>query len=62
MIGVMDPSLTYGQHEWITASDIRALDLIGYDYVPEPSALALGALLVPLMRERRALTNRRHGI
>jgi hypothetical protein len=52
LLGVMDPTMTYGQHETITAADIRALDLIGYDVVPEASGVALGMLVVPLMRRR----------
>lgn len=43
-IGTMDPTLSYGQIEYITEADFRALDLIGWDIapLPEPSTYALG--------------------
>ena len=40
-IGLMDPTLAYGAIERPTEADFRALDLIGYDVVPEPAAGAL---------------------
>ena len=46
-IGVLDPTLGFGQISPITAADVRALDLIGYDPLqqtvatPEPGSLAL---------------------
>ncbi len=43
-IGIMDPTLGY-QEVWTAGSaDFRALDLIGYDIIPEPAALSLLAL------------------
>jgi hypothetical protein len=53
LLGVMDPSLNTGLSEAVSANDIRALDLIGYDFVPEPSSLALGMLVIPLCVGRR---------
>jgi hypothetical protein len=49
-IGIMDPTLDFGVTESITAADLTAFDLIGYDVVrpaavPEPSSLALLGLL-----------------
>src|SRR5262245_11978839 len=41
LVGVMDPSLPSGVAENITSADLRALDLIGYEIVPEPSSVAL---------------------
>jgi hypothetical protein len=42
LIGMMDPTLAFGQIFPITDSDLRALDLIGYDIVvPEPATLSL---------------------
>jgi len=56
-IGIMDPTLSYGQTFPITDSDLRALDLIGYDIqIPEPATLVLlatGALLVISRKRRR---------
>ena len=45
-IGIMDPTADFGEgYDRITYADIRALDLIGWDYtpgtVPEPCTLAL---------------------
>ena len=50
----MDPSLAFGTIETPTSADYRAYDLIGYDVVPEPSAVAglSGGLL--LFAGRRA--------
>lgn len=55
-IGMLDPTLSSGTMQSITAADIRALDLIGYDYAaPEPSTVALlaGGLVLLFMRKRR---------
>lgn len=56
LIGMMDPTLGFGESWQITDSDLRAFDLIGYDItVPEPASLivmATGALVV-LRRKRR---------
>lgn len=40
-IGIMDPTLALGQLSPITANDIRALDVIGWDVVPVPVPAAL---------------------
>lgn len=46
LIGIMDPTLGTGFISPITAADIRALDLIGWDVaaVPEPAAIPVIAL------------------
>ena len=49
LLGVMDPTMAYGIPESISANDIRALDLIGYN-LPEPSALAHPAPPGPVRR------------
>ena len=44
LLGVMDGTIYGGQIHLITAADLRALDLIGYNYVPpvpEPSSVVL---------------------
>jgi len=54
LIGVMDPSLYSGFKESVSWNDIRALDLIGYDIVPEPGAMAVSPLLtLAMVRGRR---------
>ncbi len=45
-VGIMDPTISYGFAASITAADIRSLDLIGWDVVPEPSTYAAGALVM----------------
>jgi hypothetical protein len=56
LLGVMDPSMTFGIHESIGANDIRALDLIGYDAVPEPATpVVLLTSTFALARRRRQL-------
>jgi hypothetical protein len=56
-IGIMDPTLAYGVTEAISAADIRAMSLIGYDLVaPEPGTITLlfsGALLLVARRRRK---------
>jgi len=52
LLGVMDPSLNTGVMESITATDIRALDLIGYTVVPEPTSVAIWGLVIPLLLGR----------
>jgi hypothetical protein len=69
LIGVMDPTLGPGQIFPIAASDIRALDVVGWDHVaavavPEPSAIrlfgfALGAFAMMGRRRPRRATARR---
>jgi hypothetical protein len=48
LIGTMDPTLGSGQVLHLSPADIRALDVIGWDNVPEPGTYALcaGGLLV----------------
>lgn len=58
-IGIMDPTLPRGQTEGITAADLSAMDLIGYNLapVPEPASLltlAFGALLLHKRRRSHA--------
>jgi hypothetical protein len=36
LIGIMDPTLDFGQIYNVAAADVRALDLIGYDLAPAP--------------------------
>jgi hypothetical protein len=55
-IGVMDPTLGTGVRNSITAADIRALELIGYDVAaPEPGTgmLLAGALVIAGFVKRR---------
>lgn len=54
-IGIMDPTLDYGQIEHITNADLRAFDLIGYDLAPTPepaSMVALGLGAAALLRRK----------
>lgn len=44
-LGIMDPTLSSGVFFNVGYADLRALDLIGYDIVPEPSAWVLTAIL-----------------
>jgi hypothetical protein len=54
-IGIMDPTLGNGEFGAITALDLRALDVIGYSIIPEPSTLGLLSLgcLAALRRRTR---------
>jgi hypothetical protein len=45
-IGVMDPTLSTGTIEDVTAADLRVLELIGYDVIPEPSAAGAAGVIV----------------
>ncbi|RME93809.1 MAG: PEP-CTERM sorting domain-containing protein [Verrucomicrobia bacterium] len=47
-LGLMDPTLAYGEIGQITDADLLAMDLIGWDvlFVPEPQALAGTAILL----------------
>lgn len=60
LIGIMDPTLPSGTWEAVSESDIRAINLIGYDIVPEPSTAALlgvaTAVLFGRSRRRRQST------
>jgi hypothetical protein len=53
-IGAMDPTLAYGQVFGLTSADLRVLDLIGYNVIPEPSSalILLSALTFALLRRR----------
>jgi hypothetical protein len=55
LIGIMDPTLSYGATEWVLDSDLRALDLIGYDVqaVPEPAAASIVAIVGVVLSGRR---------
>ncbi|MEZ6137395.1 MAG: NF038122 family metalloprotease [Pirellulaceae bacterium] len=60
-IGLLDPTLASGVFYDLATADIRALDLIGYDFivaVPEPSSIALVGLAacMGLRRRRRSGT------
>lgn len=61
LIGIMNPTLNYGQVFGVGEADFRALDVIGYDIVPvpEPGGLALLAAalvcLAAVVRQRHRL-------
>lgn len=53
-IGLMDPTLNFGTVEPITQSDLRAMDVIGYEVVPEPSvSLLLAGAGIAFLSSRR---------
>lgn len=52
-IGVMDPTLSNGEAWDFTAADLLALDAIGWDVVPEPSALTVFGVAALLALRRR---------
>jgi len=57
-IGAMDPTINFGQTFGLTAADLSAMDLIGYDVtlqasVPEPGLWMLGACSSMLLTLRR---------
>jgi len=52
-IGLMDPTLASGVFFDVGAADLRALDLIGYEIVPEVSALVFAALSGAFLLGRR---------
>jgi hypothetical protein len=53
-IGIMDPTLSSGTIEPVTEADYFAMDLIGYDVIPEPGMVSLFAVgLVGLLMRRR---------
>ncbi len=51
----MDPTLSFGTIETISAADLRVMELMGYDTVPEPSAISVIVLVVhrPVWRVAR---------
>ena len=54
-LGIMDPTAAAGELLAIAENDLIALDLIGWDVVPEPATLALVALgSLVLLRRRSA--------
>ncbi len=56
LIGVMDPSLSTGLVELVDFPDFRALDLIGYEIIPEPGSfllLAIGVVGIAAARRHR---------
>ena len=57
LIGIMDPTLPFGTTYEISAADLRAMELIGYD-TPEPGAgvlLVWAGLVMGRRRRRRAV-------
>lgn len=53
-LGIMDPTLSYGEASQINDNDLRAFDVIGYDAIPEPlSVLMLGMTGGLFMLRRR---------
>ncbi len=53
-LGLMDPTIMYGERVDIALNDLRLVDVLGYTLVPEPAAGALFLVgLVVLMRSRR---------
>jgi hypothetical protein len=62
LLGVMNPSLNYTVIEAISANDIRALDLIGYDAVPEPAALGVAVWFIAFVQRPMRDRARRGGM
>jgi hypothetical protein len=59
LIGIMDPTLPNAVIEMVSGSDLRALDLIGYEIVPEPSSVLLALMCsTALVRIRRRIAAR----
>lgn len=55
-LGLMDPTAVRGELLGFSSNDVRALDVIGYDVVPEPASvgvLAVGSLVLLARRRRR---------
>jgi len=55
-IGIMDPTAAFGETLNISATDLRAFDVLGYTVVPEPAAgeiICAGMLVLVLFRELR---------
>lgn len=57
-LGLMDPTAAFGENVLFTANDYRAMDLIGYDIVPEPTSAALLALVGMTAFARRSRRSR----
>ncbi|MCP4340920.1 MAG: PEP-CTERM sorting domain-containing protein, partial [Desulfobulbaceae bacterium] len=56
LIGIMDPTLSSGEISLIGQNDLIAMDLIGWQIVPEPTTLcllSLGSLTVIRRRRNR---------
>jgi hypothetical protein len=54
-IGVMDPTFAYGETGRITATDLAALDVLGWNVTPEPATLGLlGIGAIGLLGRRRS--------
>jgi hypothetical protein len=57
-IGLMDPTVTYGERLDISATDLRLFDVLGYTLIPEPAAgtLVSAGLVILTARRLRART------
>ncbi|MEO8616880.1 MAG: NF038122 family metalloprotease [Luteolibacter sp.] len=53
LIGIMDPTLATGVFYGVSFADLRALDLIGYDIIPEASPVVLCAIAGAFFLTRR---------
>lgn len=56
-VGLMDPAVFPGLQRQISATDLRAFDVIGYTLVPEPGVIILGLLGLLVMASRRMQRN-----
>ncbi|MBW8001142.1 MAG: PEP-CTERM sorting domain-containing protein [Planctomycetes bacterium] len=52
-LGILDPTLAPGELSTITYNDLVAMDLIGWEIVPEPTTILTLALGTLLMRKRK---------
>ncbi len=57
-IGLMDPTLAYGERVDLTATDLRLFDVLGYTIVPEPGAIVLFAAGIVFLCLRKQGFNR----